>query len=216
MVFDAGRSVGGFGTGLPAIRPGAAPEHGLRTPYAAWLDQDVAYIITAAERCAFGRLQTDYEREQFIERFWDRRDVSPDSPTNAFKEEHYRRMAYANDHFSGRLPGSKTDRGRIFIVYGPPDEIDDHSAGGSEFPFQVWRYRHIAGVGDDVRIEFVDTTFTGEFRMTLDAPRHDRPLSVPGTSTLMEQMGLSGKRPTEAGPKAAVSGCGPESPALAR
>src|SRR5271157_5409532 len=70
----------------------------LETPYRKWLNEDVAYIITDEERAAFKRLQTDEEREQFIEQFWLRRDPTPDTVENEFKEEHYRRIAYANEH----------------------------------------------------------------------------------------------------------------------
>ena len=103
----------------------------LETPYRKWLNEDVAYIITDEERTAFKRLQTDEEREQFIEQFWLRRDPTPDTVENEFKEEHYRRIAYANEHFASGIPGWKTDRGRIYITYGPPDEIESHPSGGT-------------------------------------------------------------------------------------
>ena len=179
----------------------------LETPYRKWLNEDVAYIITDEERAAFKRLQTDEEREQFIEQFWLRRDPTPDTVENEFKEEHYRRIAYANEHFASGIPGWKTDRGRIYITYGPPDEIDDHSSGGfyerppeegggetSTFPFQQWRYRYIDGIGNNVIIEFVDPTMSGEFHMTMDPSEKDALLYVPNAGlTLMEQMGLSDK-----------------------
>ena len=103
----------------------------LDTPYKKWLDEDVTYIITPEERSAFLRLQTNEEREQFIEQFWLRRNPDPDSPENTFKEEHYRRIAYANEHYASGIPGWKTDRGRIYIMWGPPDEVDSHPSGGS-------------------------------------------------------------------------------------
>ncbi len=90
----------------------------LMTPYRKWLNEDVTYIITEEERATFKRLQTDEEREQFIEQFWLRRDPTPDSIENEYKEEHYRRIAYANEHFASGIPGWKTDRGRIYIEYG--------------------------------------------------------------------------------------------------
>jgi GWxTD domain-containing protein len=177
----------------------------LETPYRKWLNEDVAYIITDEERKAFKRLSTDDERENFIEAFWLRRDPTPDTEENEFKEEHYRRIAYANDHFASGIPGWKTDRGRIYIVYGPPDEIDDHSSGGSydrpieegggttsTFPFVDWTYRYIEGVGTNVKIEFVDPTMSGEFRMTMDPSEKDALTYVPGAGlTLYEQMGLA-------------------------
>ena len=101
----------------------------LETPYKKWLNEDVVYIITDEERAAFKRLQTDEEREQFIEQFWLRRDPTPDTVENEFKEEHYRRIAYANEHYASGIPGWKTDRGRIYIMYGPPDEIESHPSG---------------------------------------------------------------------------------------
>ncbi|HWC95581.1 MAG TPA: GWxTD domain-containing protein [Candidatus Sulfopaludibacter sp.] len=179
----------------------------LETPYRKWLNEDVSYIITDEERSAFKRLQTDEEREQFIENFWLRRDPSPDTIENEFKEEHYRRIAYANEHYASGIPGWKTDRGRIYITYGPPDEIEDHSSGGfyerppeegggetSTFPFQQWRYRYIDGIGNNIIIEFVDPTMSGEFRMTMDPSEKDALLYVPGAGlTMMEQLGLSDK-----------------------
>jgi GWxTD domain-containing protein len=179
----------------------------LETPYRKWLNEDVAYIITDEERAAFKRLQTDEEREQFIEQFWLRRDPTPDTVENEFKEEHYRRIAYANEHYASGIPGWKTDRGRIYITYGPPDEIESHPSGGtyerppeegggetSTFPFEQWRYRYIEGIGTNIIIEFVDPTMTGEYHMTMDPSEKDALLYVPGAGlTLMEQMGLSSK-----------------------
>jgi GWxTD domain-containing protein len=179
----------------------------LETPYRKWLNEDVAYIITDEERTAFKRLQTDEEREQFIENFWLRRDPTPDTVENEFKEEHYRRIAYANENFASGIPGWKTDRGRIYITYGPPDEKESHPSGGSyerppeegggttsTFPFEQWRYRYIEGIGSDIIIEFVDPTMSGEYRMTMDPSEKDALLYVPGAGlTLMEQLGLSSK-----------------------
>jgi len=179
----------------------------LETPYRKWLNEDVAYIITDEERAAFKRLQTDEEREQFIEQFWLRRDPSPDTVENEFKEEHYRRIAYANEHYASGIPGWKTDRGRIYITYGPADEIESHPSGGtyerppeegggetSTFPFEQWRYRYIEGVGTNIIIEFVDPTMTGEYHMTMDPSEKDALLYVPGAGlTMMESMGLADK-----------------------
>ena len=179
----------------------------LETPYRKWLNEDVAYIITDEERAAFKRLQTDEEREQFIEQFWLRRDPTPDTVENEFKEEHYRRIAYTNENFASGIPGWKTDRGRIYITYGPPDEKETHPSGGtyerpseegggttSTYPFEQWRYRYIEGVGTDIIIEFVDPTMSGEYRMTMDPSEKDALLYVPGAGlTMMEQMGMSSK-----------------------
>ncbi len=144
----------------------------LAAPYNKWLTEDVAYIITDQERAAFKRLATDEEREHFIEQFWLRRDPTPGTPRNEFKEEHYRRIAYANQHYpaaAAGIPGWKTDRGRVYIIYGPPDEIETHPAGGAvTHPFEQWRYRFIEGMGTNIIIEFVDSTGLGEYRMTRD------------------------------------------------
>lgn len=151
------------------------------TPYMKWLNQDVAYIITDAERSAFKNLQSNPELEHFIEQFWQRRDPTPGTVENEFKEEHYRRIAYANDQFPGPIPGWKTDRGRIYITYGPPDEKETHPLGNapSNVPFEQWLYHLIEGVGTNVVIEFVDPNKTGEYRMTLDPSGKDALLNVP-------------------------------------
>jgi GWxTD domain-containing protein len=175
--------------------------------YKKWLDEDVTYIITPEERSAFLRLQTNEEREQFIEQFWLRRNPDPDSPENTFKEEHYRRIAYANEHYASGIPGWKTDRGRIYIMWGPPDEVDSNPSGGSyerpadegggetsTYPFEDWRYRYLEGIGNNVEIEFVDPTMTGEYHLTMDPSEKDALLYVPGAGlTLAESMGMSDK-----------------------
>ncbi|HUG80811.1 MAG TPA: GWxTD domain-containing protein [Bryobacterales bacterium] len=180
----------------------------LRGPFKKWMREDVRYILTDDERKAFLRLSTDEERENFIESFWLRRDPTPDSVENEYREEHYRRIAYANEKFASGIPGWKADRGRIYITFGPPDEIESHPSGGSyqrpyeegggttsTYPFEIWRYRWIEGVGQDVLIEFVDPTMTGEYRMTLDPAEKDALLYVPGAGlTIAEQLGLSEKR----------------------
>lgn len=179
----------------------------LLTPYRKWMNEDVTYILTDEERSVFKRLQTDEERESFIESFWARRDPTPDSLENEFKEEHYRRIAYANERFASGIPGWKTDRGRIYITYGPADEVESHPSGGtyqrppeegggttSTFPFEQWRYRYIEDIGSDIIIEFVDPTMSGEYRMTMDPSEKDALLYVPGAGlTMMEQLGLSDK-----------------------
>ncbi len=179
----------------------------LETPYRRLLDEAVTYIITDEERTAFKRLSTDDERETFIEQFWLRRDPTPDTAENEFKEEHYRRIAYANERYASGIPGWKTDRGRIYIEYGPPDENESHPSGGnyerpydegggttSTFPFEIWRYRYLEGIGNDILIEFVDPTMTGEYHMTMDPSEKDALMNVPNAGlTLSEQMGLSTK-----------------------
>lgn len=179
----------------------------LEGPYRKWLNEDVLYIITDEERTAFRRMSTDEEREQFIEQFWLRRDPTPDTQENEFKEEHYRRIAYANERYASGIPGWKTDRGRIYITFGPPDENESHPSGGtyerpfeegggttSTYPFEKWRYRWIEGIGSDIIIEFVDPTMTGEYRMTMDPSEKDALMMVPNAGlTLMEQMGMASK-----------------------
>src|ERR1700756_1762006 len=179
----------------------------LDSQYKKWLNEDVVYIITPEERSAFVHLQTNEEREQFIEQFWQRRNPDPDSAENTFKEEHYRRIAYTNEHYSSGIPGWKTDRGRIYIMWGPPDEIQSHPSGGSydrpaeegggetsTYPFEDWRYRYLEGIGENVELEFVDPSMSGEYHLTMDPSEKDALTYVPGAGlTQMESMGLSSK-----------------------
>lgn len=179
----------------------------LKKAYKDWLDKDVTYIITDEEKKAFKKLATDDERERFIEEFWRRRDPDPDTDENEFKEEYYERIAYANEHFASGIPGWKTDRGRIYIMYGKPDEKETHPMGGgyerpswegggstTTYPFEIWFYRYIAGVGSGVEIEFVDPTGSGEYRIARNPYEKDAMLMVPGAGlTLSEQLGLSNK-----------------------
>lgn len=179
----------------------------LKKAYKDWLDKDVTYIITDEERKAFKKLATDDERERFIEEFWRRRDPDPDTDENEFKEEYYERIAYANEHFASGIPGWKTDRGRIWIMYGKPDGTETHPMGGSyqrpswegggsttTYPFEVWFYRYLPGVGSGIEIEFVDPTGSGEYRIARNPNEKDALLHVPGAGlTLSEQLGLSDK-----------------------
>ena len=179
----------------------------LDNAYRQWLTEDVTYIITPEERNAFLQLDTNEEREQFIEQFWLRRSSNPDLPDNDFKEEHYRRIAYANEHYASGIPGWKTDRGRMYIMWGPPDEIDSHPTGGtydrpmeegggstSTYPWETWRYRYLEGIGENIILEFVDPSGSGEYHMTMDPSEKDALLHVPGAGlSLMESMGMSTK-----------------------
>ena len=175
---------------LLCITASAQPNRRMRgdlsSGYAKWLTEDVAYIITDEERAAFQNLRTDEEREQFVEQFWQRRDPTPGTVENEMKQEHYRRIAYANQNFAGGIAGWKTDRGRVYIVYGPPDEKESHPSGGTyrkpategggtitTVPFEQWLYRHIDGIGDNIVVEFVDPQKTGEFRQTVDPNAKD-------------------------------------------
>ena len=153
---------------LVACSPFAAARTTLPERFGRWLNQEVVYIITDEERAAFQKLTTDEERNKFIEQFWERRNPNPGSPENTFKEEHYRRIAFANEHFATGRPGWKTDRGHVYIVYGPPDEIDSHP-GKKPYPFEEWRYRHIEGQGDKVIFAFTDRKMTGDYQL---APGH--------------------------------------------
>jgi GWxTD domain-containing protein len=144
----------------PVQEPKAAS--GESSTYQKWLDQEVAYIITDQERAAFRQLATNEERDEFIKQFWERRNPDPGGPENVFREEYYRRIAYANEHFSAARPGWKTDRGHMYIIYGPPDEIDSHPAN-KPYAFEVWTYGHLKGVGDGIAFTFVDQTANGDF-----------------------------------------------------
>ncbi|MBZ5682647.1 MAG: GWxTD domain-containing protein [Acidobacteriia bacterium] len=179
----------------------------IKGPYKKWLEEDVVWIITDEERAAFKQLSNDEERDQFIEAFWQRRDPTPDTEENEYKEDHYARIAYANEHFAAGVPGWKTDRGRIYIMFGKADEVESHPSGGSyerpmeegggetsTYPFEQWRYRYLEGIGQEVIIEFVDTCMCGEYHMTMDRSEKDALLYTPNAGlTLYEQMGMSNK-----------------------
>jgi len=177
----------------------------LKGVYKKWVDEDVRWIITDQEMQAFKSLSNDEERDQFIENFWLRRNPNQDSPENEYREEHYARIAYANEHFAAGKPGWRTDRGHIYISFGKPDNIDSHPSGGSydrpmeegggntsTFPFEIWHYRYLEGVGDNIDIEFVDTCMCGDYHMTIDRSEKDALKHTPGAGqTLYEQMGMA-------------------------
>jgi GWxTD domain-containing protein len=179
----------------------------LSQTYKNWLNEDVVYIITPEEKSAFKQLSNDEERDQFIEQFWLRRDPTPDTPENEYREEHYRRIAYANENYPSGIPGWKTDRGRIYIIWGAPDDIELHPTGGyyerpmqegggttSTFPFEVWHYRDLQGIGQDVYLEFVDPCICNEYHLTSDPNEKDALLHVPTAGmTEYEQLGLASK-----------------------
>src|ERR1700719_2837267 len=179
----------------------------LDAQYKQWLSEDVIYIISPEERTAFLQLSTSEEREQFIEQFWLRRSSNPDLPENDFKEEHYRRIAYANEHYASGIPGWKTDRGRTYIIWGPADEVDSHPTGGTydrpmeegggsttTYPWETWRYRYLEGIGENIIWEFVDPSGSGEYHLTMDPSEKDALLHVPGAGlSLMESMGMASK-----------------------
>jgi len=179
----------------------------LKGPYKTWLNEEVPYIISDDERRAFMTLANDEEREAFIENFWQRRNPDPDSEENSFREEHYRRIQYANDHYAAGKPGWKTDRGRVYIMWGPADSIDSHPSGGmyerpfeegggetSTFPFETWHYRYLEGIGENVDLEFVDTCQCGDYHFTIDRSEKDALKMVPGAGlTQYEEMNKKGK-----------------------
>jgi GWxTD domain-containing protein len=179
----------------------------LKSVYKNWLDQDVTYIITDEERKAFKALKTDEERDQFIENFWLRRDPDPDTPENEYKEQYFERIQYANEKYTSGIPGWKTDRGRIYVTFGKPDEIESHPAGGqyerpswegggstSTYPFEIWWYRYIEGIGSDIEIEFVDPSGSGEYRIARSPDEKDALLHVPNAGlTLAESLGMANK-----------------------
>ncbi|HEX8889021.1 MAG TPA: GWxTD domain-containing protein [Pyrinomonadaceae bacterium] len=201
-----------FGQDLPD-RKGRNEKPELKKAYKDWLEKDVPYIITDQERAAFKKLQTDEERENFIELFWRRRDPDPDTDENEYREEYYERIAYANEHYASGVPGWKTDRGRIYIMYGKPDELETHPSGGSydrpsyegggttsTYPFETWFYRYLPGIGSGIEIEFVDPTGSGEYHIARSPDEKDALLNVPGAGlTLSEQLGLSDKADRVAG-----------------
>jgi GWxTD domain-containing protein len=179
----------------------------LDNAYKQWLTEDVIYIISPDERNAFLQLATNEEREQFIEQFWLRRSANPDLPDNDFKEEHYRRIAYANEHYASGIPGWKTDRGRMYIMWGPADEVESHPTGGtydrpmeegggstSTYPWETWRWRYLEGIGENIILEFVDPSGSGEYHLTMDPSEKDALLHVPGAGlSLLESMGMASK-----------------------
>ena len=176
--------------------------------YRKWLKEDVFYIITEEEGAVFEKLTVLEEKERFIEQFWLRRDPDPRTGFNEFQEEHYRRIAFANERFRSGKPGWLTDRGRVYIIHGPPAEIQVNPSGGlrerpfsqgsgttETFPHEVWRYRHIEGIGSNVELEFVDPTMTGEYHLALSPDEKDAFLHIDGLGlTMAEQMGISEKR----------------------
>jgi GWxTD domain-containing protein len=197
----------------------------LKGVYKKWLDEDVRWIITDQEMQAFKHLSNDEERDSFIEQFWLRRNPNPDSPDNEYRDEHYRRIAYANEHFAAGKPGWKTDRGHIYISFGKPDSIDSHPSGGnyqrpmeegggstSTYPFETWHYRYLQGVGDNIDIEFVDTCMCGDYHMTIDRSEKDALKYVPGAgATMYEQMGQASKADRFSGGGLEQLGTGPMS-----
>lgn len=195
----------------PLKRPQKETKNSLKekeTPYyKRWINEDVRWIITDEELSAWKKLATNAERDAFIEAFWQRRDPTPDTEENEYKEEHYRRIAYANEHFAAGVPGWRTDRGRMYIMYGKPDSIETHPMGGpyqrstdegggstETYPFEVWTYRYLEGIGQQIDIEFVDSCQCGEYHMSNDRSEKDALKYIPNAGlTDMESMGMANK-----------------------
>ena len=179
----------------------------LGNAYKGWLENEVLYIITDAEREAFLSLSTNEDRESFIEQFWLRRNPNPDTIENEFKEEHYRRIAYANEHYASGIPGWKTDRGHIYILWGKPDSVETHPSGGtynrtpeegggetSTYPFETWTYHYLEGIGPNIELEFVDKSGSNEYHLSTDPEEKDALLYVPGAGlSELESMGFADK-----------------------
>ncbi len=172
--------------------------------YKKWLSEDVIYIISDEEKTVFKKLTTSEEKDQFIEQFWLRRDPDSRTPANEFREEHYRRIAYANERFTSGDPGWMTDRGKIYIIHGPPDAFEARPGGGAYIrpieegggytavhPYEKWRYRYIEGIGPNVELEFVDSTDTGRYELAVFPWEKDALLHIGMGPTLAEQTGLA-------------------------
>lgn len=196
-----------LGTALAFQDPQDVRREEAQDYYSKWLNEDVVYIITDDERAVFESLTSPEEKERFIEQFWLRRDPDPRTAENEFKIEHFRRIAYANEKFSSGFPGWKTDRGRVYIIHGPPADIESHASGGAyqrpmnegggttaTYPFEVWHYRSLPGIGDDITLEFVDRSLSGEYRLAVQPEEKDALLHVPGAGlTLAENLGIASK-----------------------
>lgn len=174
----------------------------VKKAYVQWIN-DHDLILTQSERDAWKKLNTDDEREKFIEEVWRSRDPDPDTEENEFKEQFYERVAYANEHFSSGKPGRLTDRGRIYIKFGKPDSIESHPAGGSyerpswegggsttTYPFEKWFYRYLPNVRSGVEIEFVDPTGSGEYRIARNPEEKDALIHTGGGPTFAELAGF--------------------------
>lgn len=174
----------------------------LKKAYVDWIE-DVDPILTQSERDAWTKLETDEEREQFIQEVWRSRDPDPDTDENEFKEQFHERVAYANEHFSSGKPGRLTDRGRIYIKFGKPDSVESHPAGGSyerpwsegggsttTYPFEKWFYRYIPNVGSGIELEFVDPSGSGEYRIARNPNEKDALIHTGGGATFAELAGL--------------------------
>ena len=194
---------------IPAQEPKPSPEEKprkikreIKKAYVEWI-KDHDLILTQSERDAWKKLETDDERDKFIEEIWRVRDPDPDTEENEFKQQFYERVAYANEHFASGKAGRLTDRGRIYIKFGKPDSIESHPAGGryerpswegggstSTYPFEKWFYRHIPNVRSGVELEFVDPTGSGEYRLARNPDEKDALIHIGGGPTFAELTGI--------------------------
>ena len=162
------------------VLPHSKPEQKMPEHYRKWLEEEIVYIITAKERDVFKKLQTDKEREIFIEAFWKQRDPTPGTPRNEFMEEFYQRRKYANEYF-GRgtpRPGWKTDQGRIYIILGPPRHIEDHSDINGVYPVQIWFYAGDPNYGLPAGFNIIFFKRYGMGEYILYSPANDGPESL--------------------------------------
>jgi GWxTD domain-containing protein len=153
-----------------------------RKTFEKWLQTDALYLITGNEKEVALTLKTEVEQERFVESFWQRRDPQPETEINEFREEYYERIAYANEHFASGIPGWKTDRGKIYILYGKPERTEKGRAGFEENEnvlYEKWFYKQITGGGANLQLTFIDPIETKEFRLTKD--KRDEFLNRPPT-----------------------------------
>lgn len=139
--------------------------------YKKWLEKDVLYIITKDEKESFLKLNTNEEREIFIQNFWLRRDPTPNTKENEFFDEYYNRIAYTNEIFSSGIPGWRTDRGFIYISYGKPDSIERGRADFANLKnvlFEKWSYKNLDGLCSEMDFTFIDPMESKEFRLQAD------------------------------------------------
>jgi GWxTD domain-containing protein len=172
--------------------------------YRYWLNEDVVYIISPEERCAFLELDSDQQRDIFIEQFWYQRNPDPTSQDNTFRDEHYRRIVFANEKFATEIPGWETDRGRVYIRYGPPDSVVSHPAveltwkppedgesGNDRYSWEAWHYNRIEGLATNIDFAFVDPSGSGEYQLRLGPKQKDLPIFDPPATFQDDQ-----RRPT--------------------
>jgi GWxTD domain-containing protein len=165
---------------LPVIAGQKKLEPKLPEQYRQWLDEEVVYIITPKERDVFRKLETDKERDIFIEAFWKHRDPTPGTPQNEFKDEHYKRIKYANEYFSRGTPrpGWMTDMGKIYIVLGPPRNIEDHDTINGVYPVRIWSYDGDPAYGLPTGFNIIFFKKRGMGEYVLYSPVDDGPESL--------------------------------------